>query len=211
MHDIIEIDNIITKSYQDSILQQITDQNFPWYFNPTMITPQILSDNVEYNLAGFHHFVYEDQKPVSPFFQFLHPLVLEIQDKVDFPDKHSIERMRLNMSLPYKESKHDYHLPHIDSLYEHWNGIYYVNDSDGDTFIFEETNETYNTDDLEYTKTHNFTTKYRCTPKKGKLLLFNGKYYHSSSFCQKSKYRAVININFSNIKQYTNIGNNAVL
>ena len=35
-------------------------------------------------------------------------------------------------------STRDYHLPHIDSEYPHWIAIYYVNDSDGDTHIFEE-------------------------------------------------------------------------
>jgi hypothetical protein len=32
-------------------------------------------------------------------------------------------------------------MPHIDSFFPHWNAIYYVNDSDGDTVIFNETND----------------------------------------------------------------------
>jgi hypothetical protein len=211
MSDIIEIDNIITKSYQEAIHSQIIDKSFPWYFNPTMVADGILTKDVEYNLAGYHHFLYEESKPVSPFFQFLYPLVLQIQDHSDIPMKHSIERMRLNMSLPYKDSEHQHHLPHIDSHYEHWNGIYYVNDSDGDTYIFEETNDDYDMDDLKFIQNHKFTVKHTVTPKQGKLVLFNGKHYHSSSFCQNAKYRAVININFSHIKNYVNIGNNAVL
>jgi len=206
MKDIIEIDNIITQSYQDQIESQVTEKTFPWYYNPTMVADQILQHDIDYNLSGFHHFLYEDAQAVSPFFNFLYPLVLSIQDNVDIPMKHSIERMRLNMSLRYKGSTRDHHLPHIDSLYEHWNAIYYVNDSDGDTVIFEETNETFDSNDLDYIENHTFTPLHRVTPKKGKLLVFNGKYYHASSFCQQSRHRIVLNMNFADIKKYINTG-----
>jgi hypothetical protein len=92
-------------------------------------------------------------------------------------------------------------MPHIDSFFPHWNAIYYVNDSDGDTFIFNETNDTYDAgqDDIIRIKENKFTVKKRITPKKGKILIFPGKYYHSSSFARESKFRCVINMNLEKI------------
>jgi hypothetical protein len=92
-------------------------------------------------------------------------------------------------------------MPHIDTWFPHWNAIYYVNDCDGDTFIFNEVNETYDPgeSDINKIKDMQFTVKRRITPKKGKIVIFPGKYYHSSSYTRNSRYRCVVNINLENL------------
>ena len=66
---------------------------------------------------------------------------------------------------------------HIDYPEDHINLIYYVNNSDGDTFIFDDG------------KIKNIR------PKKGRILLFDGKYEHASSNPIESKYRSIISFN----------------
>jgi SOS-response transcriptional repressor LexA len=109
--------------------------------------------------------------------------------------------MRANMSMPNKFSTLEHHMPHIDSFFPHWNAIYYVNDNDGDTFIFNETNDTYDPgqDDIIRIKENKFTVKKRIQAKQGKILIFPGKYYHTSSFARESKFRCVINMNLEKI------------
>ena len=70
--------------------------------------------------------------------------------------------------------------PHVDSFIKHKVCIVYLNDSDGDTFIFD-----------------NFKNIIkRVTPKKGRVLIMNGNLIHTSSHPIKSKFRIVLNINF---------------
>jgi hypothetical protein len=109
--------------------------------------------------------------------------------------------MRANLTLNSAGSSLKHHLPHIDSFFPHYVAIYYVNDSDGDTIIFNETNDSYDSGDADINKikTGPFTIKRRVTPKKGKVLIFEGKYYHTSSWPIVNKCRSVININLENV------------
>jgi hypothetical protein len=200
MDDIIEIENVIPKDYQDHLLNLMTSFEFPWLFNPNMVSGDQCFVGQENNLSGFNHFFYEHGEAQSPFFQLVYPLVLTLTSQTGVSFNRLI-RMRANLTMPNKSSTLEHHMPHIDSFFPHWNAIYYVNDSDGDTVIFNETNDTYDAgqDDVLRIKENKFTIKKRITPKKGKVLIFPGKYYHSSSFARDSKYRCVINMNLEKI------------
>jgi len=200
MIDIIEIKDFIPVDYQRHIETVMTGFEFPWVFNKNMVSgDDTFLDNVD-NHAGFNHFFFEHQKTQSNFFQLFYPLVLSINSKVDIPFNMLI-RMRANMTLASPESKLDWHMPHIDSFMPHYNAIYYVNDSDGDTVIFNETNEDFDPgqEDIKTIKQNIFTVKHRVIPEKGKLVVFNGKYYHSSSPVRNHKYRCVINMNLRKV------------
>jgi hypothetical protein len=200
MNDIIEIDDVIPKDYQNHLLKLMTSLEFPWAFNPSMVSGDKCFAQQENNLSGFNHFFYEENKATSQFFQLFYPLVLSItsQSHVSF---NRLIRMRANLSLANKHSPLEHHMPHIDSFFPHWNAIYYVNDSDGDTFIFNETNDTYDSgqNDIVRIQENKFTIKHRVTPKQGKLLVFPGKYYHTSSFARDTKFRCVINMNLEKL------------
>ena len=198
MNDIIEIENFISKDYQDFIYNQVIGLKFPWYFNPTLVSNEDKLVGYNSNIQGFNHFLFEENNKVSPFFDSLYPLVLGITEKsgVKF---NTVERMRFNLTYPDKSTPEgEWHLPHIDSSYPHYNAIYYVNDSDGDTVIFEEKNLEYS-EDMDYISSHKFTVKKRITPKKGKLLIFPGYYYHASSYARAGKFRCVLNINLGKL------------
>lgn len=200
MEDIIEIENVIPKDYQDHLLNLMTSFDFPWAFNPNMVSGDQCFVGQENNLSGFNHFFYEHGEAQSLFFQLVYPLVLTLTSQTGVSFNRLI-RMRANLTMPNKSSTLEHHMPHIDSFFPHWNAIYYVNDSDGDTVIFNETNDTYDAgqDDILRIKENKFTIKKRVTPKKGKVLIFPGKYYHSSSFARESKFRCVINMNLEKI------------
>ncbi len=200
--DIIEIENIIPLDYQNHLKNLMTGFEFPWVFNKSLVSPDQCFQGREDNHMGFNHFFYEKGVPSSNYFNLVYPLVLSITSQANIKFNRLI-RMRANLTMCNKESSLEYHLPHIDSWFPHWNAIYYVNDSDGDTFIFNEVNENYDRGqaDIQKIQNYNFTVNRRITPKQGKILIFPGKYYHSSSFCKNNPYRCVININFDNIFQ----------
>ena len=201
MDEIIEIEDIVGKTYQNAILDRFTAKDFPWYLNKNLVSPDMFTGNndKEINPLGWNHFLYEENKVVSPVFEFVHPLVMIIQDLNLFPN-NSLERMRANLAECAPHNSQEHHLPHIDSWYEHYNVIYYMNDGDGDTFIMDQTNKDYNVDDFNFVKTAKWTVKKRITPKKGKIIAFPGHYYHASSPNRKDPYRIVLNINFAEMK-----------
>jgi hypothetical protein len=92
----------------------------------------------------------------------------------------SILRCKANI-VPKQAKKTDLsrNPPHVDLFEPHLVVLYYVIDSDGDTFIYEK----------------NTTDKIieRISPEKGKLVIFDGDYYHSSSPPEKNNVRIVIN------------------
>lgn len=165
----IEIyDDALLKEDQDYFESLLLSDLFPYYFrnNTTYQTEQ--------DTCQFQHNFYYDGESNSKYFE-------SFFDKFkSFINQHSpyknIIRMKSNLLLNNKANTfnsihRDYHLEHI-------NLIYYVNDSDGDTFLFDE----------------NVIIK-TVSPKKGRILLFDGKYEHASSNPIKSKYRSIININ----------------
>jgi hypothetical protein len=67
--------------------------------------------------------------------------------------------------------------------------LYYVNDSDGDTFLFNRTKK-----DGPIPKDSELEILKRVSPKKGRVVLFDGSRYHSSSGPSKDV-RCIINFN----------------
>ena len=197
--NIFEIENIVPIDYQNHIEKIMLGSNFPWYYNPNLVSPDQPFLKRDDNHQGFNHLFLEEGKP-SSYFESLYPLVLSITSHPCI-SANNLVRMRANLTLNAAGSSLQHHLPHIDTWRPHWVAIYYVNDSDGDTVIFNETNDTYNSgqSDIDKTLAGNFTVKKRITQKKGKVLIFEGKYYHTSSWPIKNKCRSVINMNLENI------------
>lgn len=197
--NIYEIENIIPIDYQNHIEKLMLGSNFPWYYNPSLVSPDQEFLQRADNHQGFNHFFLEQGKP-SAYFESLYPLALSITSHPCIVSNNLV-RMRANLTLNSAGSSLQHHLPHIDMWSPHWVAIYYVNDSDGDTVIFNETNDDYDSGPSDVNKilSGNFTIKRRVTPKKGKVLIFEGKYYHTSSWPTVNKCRSVININLEHI------------
>lgn len=197
MNDIIVVDDIISKDYQNHILNLVNEQDFPLYFRPNIVTHNY-SDEVS-NVHGFTHQLFENTKPTSNYFSPIYPMVLTITEKTGVKFNR-LDRMRFNFVLGNPESKLDYHMPHIDNYFPHYVAIYYVNDCDGDTVIFNERLEIESEEaDDQILKRNQWSIKQRVSPKKGRLVLFDGRYYHASSYTKTQPYRCVINMNLSKI------------
>ena len=76
-------------------------------------------------------------------------------------------RSFLQLPINYKGERED--TPHVDIADDHFVMLYYVCDSDGDTIIYN-----------EQVKSNNYTIQKRVTPKQGRVVLFDGSYYHTA-------------------------------
>lgn len=161
-------DDAISKEDQNFLEQTLLSNTFPYYFR----------DNTTYenekDTCQFQHNFFYDGKSNSEYFE---SFFKKFKSFIDLNSTHkNILRMKSNLLLNNKAEI--FNSIHRDNTFDHLNLIYYVNDSDGDTFLFEK----------------NIIIK-NVSPKKGRILLFDGKYEHASSNPTKSKYRSVININ----------------
>ena len=90
-----------------------------------------------------------------------------------------------------------YHNAHVDFYLPHYNALYYVNDTDGDTFIFNETYDQVSLErSIEYTRERKFTVARQISPKKGRMIGFDGKQYHASMHPKQSSHRIAIAFSF---------------
>lgn len=190
------VDDVITKDYQDYILHLISEEDFPLYFKPNIVAAK--HDTFQ-NIHGFIHSLYDEGRQKSNYFTALYPMVLNIGERTGVKF-NALDRMRFNFVLGNPESKLEYHLPHVDNFLPHYVAIYYVNDCDGDTFIFEQKLDvpTVERDD-EIINSNTWTVKERVQPKKGRMVIFDGRYYHASSFTKTQPYRCVINMNLAKL------------
>jgi len=106
-------------------------------------------------------------------------LLVNIEDILQTSQLQYFQRIKANLLLKNKVDKNKYHTPHFDREGPHWTAIYYVNDSDGDTFFFDERGKI-----IE-----------RVSPEKGKVIVFPGETFHAGSSPIKTAVRSVINMN----------------
>ena len=109
-----------------------------------------------------------------------------------------IKRMKLNMKHSVSSAigvpDDAVGTPHVDFGMFDPNGviaIYYVNDSDGDTLIFDQDYRDFRRNGVK----GNFTLKQSVSPKKGRMVIFDGNLAHSAGLPRKSEVRIVLNIN----------------
>lgn len=181
-------DDIVSKQSQDIIENILTGTEFPWFFNEytvedkTVDNYQTLKTNdpkVKEYLQFTHGFYRQEPFFVSPEYKQIKFLFDEFINNANIKVGDLI-RVKANLQTQFKESNTSfYNTPHRDQPMNHTVVIYYVNDSDGDTFIFENDN---------VAKT--------VSPKKGRFLLFDGKYFHSGRHPCNSSKRILLNYNF---------------
>jgi hypothetical protein len=120
------------------------------------------------------------------------PLIYRLQEVVGH--RIHVDRLKTNLMLPTtKKNLSSYNRPHIDHTVPYARTLlYYVNDSDGDTVLFDKTYT--GSDPGELTVLHRFT------PKAGDAILFDSFRYHASSAPTINK-RSVINIIFWAVRE----------
>ena len=109
-------------------------------------------------------------------------------------------RIRINKTIPDINLKEEHKLIHIDRTESHVTVIYYIDDSDGDTLIFNNKNyknlknitDFINNDDFLDPK--NFELIKSISPKKGRVLMFAGHLWHYGKYPTKGE-RNIINLN----------------
>ncbi len=193
--DIIVIDNIIPKEDQNLLEEFIVDYRFDWHYGPSNVyddgsnNKQSFFDENTEDSFQFTHVLFHPQITVAGTFISKFDFLIEKIKLALGSNEFYISRLKANLLTNNRKfSGKGYNYPHVDGEYPHFVVVYYVNDSDGDTWIF---NEEFGT---EFDK---LTVKQRVSPKKGRIVAFPGKYFHASSNPSENDVRIVLNFNFA--------------
>ena len=188
----ISQENAIPRAYQEDLEDLLFSREFPWY----VVNERF--NNGEFNTA-FSNYLLDDGPSMprgstaTPLFTNFAPITYVMADMLG-KEVDKILRVRAGMLLPTTLTSHS--LPcdnvnpgdgaHIDFRIPHYTGLYYANDSDGDTVVFNETQQS----DV-------YTEMTKSTPKRGKIFVFDGNHYHKSSRPTNTSGRTVITFNFT--------------
>lgn len=179
-------DDIISKEQQLEFHNLVL--NYPhWKFIKDMSYAQT---ELQYPSYGFNAaFKHPDHGIVSNLYEAVSvPIINEVIKKIDFKvSEIYFNRAFLQVPLDSKFVKENNGI-HIDIPKEHYACIYYLNDSDGDTIIYDQTMH----DTEAGSKNVEVTVHKRVTPKQGRVVLFDGMRYHCSTQ-PKNGYRCIVN------------------
>ena len=191
---VVEIDDVIPRLYQDQIEAETTSDRMAWCFN----RESARKVQVETSYSGFSHVAFHYREPAVPstLAALLLPLLFTFCEKAGLPFK-TLLRIRIGLFTQNAVDAGPHHNPHVDFYLPHHNALYFVNDCDGDTFIFNETYEQVSLEQsIEYTRERKFTIARQISPKRGRMIGFDGKQYHASMHPTQSSHRIAIAFSF---------------
>lgn len=206
LDDIFVINDIVEKEIQNCILESILgDNHFPWFLSHRIGNPEsypfgtypTITDNKITDSEGFYHMAHNGELE-SHTFKIFEPVLqnyLSVFNKVIT----KILRIRLRYTSPaLNHNNYKYAAPHIDDYnsQEFKTIVYYINDSDGDTILFDKIYDPTKDIKIDTYKFHNLKEVFRFTPKKGTALVFNGFRYHSGNFPINYNSRIIANYDF---------------
>lgn len=185
-------DNIIPLELQDTLLTYVLNKkdNWQYYDNINYV------DNLKFNYpANSLHsaFIDDDIKLIIDGIE--DNVVLKLNSK-----KIMNYRYKINWQTPYTTNhSEDYFLHglHIDRVVSHIAMVYYINDTDGDTMIYKDTemeNSTLTAKKIFENNFSSFELQERISPKKGRVVVFDGKFPHCGLYPTSSD-RYIINFN----------------
>lgn len=184
------IDNFLPHEQFTKIQNLILSADFPWYYIPNVSLPpgSVITDPLAVETYGYLHTVYYYAENSKSFALEVMEPILDAYEK-HFGKIEKILRIRLSKKHPKLGfTKENYNLPHVDFNFPHKTLIYYLNDSDGDTRIFDQIYK-------ENVEPEAFTTKALVTPKENRVLKIDGLQYHTASNPFEYDRRIVLNIN----------------
>jgi len=181
MKKVITVKNFLPRSLHNLLKSKVYSNSFPWFYAED-ITGQS-SDNTN---GGFSHTLFDGENlTASEFYKEFIPIYACMHDISGINPKDLL-RMRIGFLTPREVLKCNN--PHVDYNKNHFTALYYFDNSDGDTYIFNER--------CTEQQTKQPTIFETVRPEENKLVIFDGTRFHSSSNPNKFSRRTVLTINF---------------
>ena len=192
------ITDFVPSRIQDSICNELDKFDFPWYYESYTVNINksekdfIITDKCKES-PQFKHVFYWEDKPSSSYWHIVNP-VLGLFEQATGHVISKFGRIKANLMLQNESFPEGfYNTPHIDvgRMDKNWYTlVYYIDDSDGDTVLFNEIADPWMPDRNQLTEAARFT------PKKGQAVLFESNRWHASTPPRNHIKRRVVNYVF---------------
>jgi len=171
--------------YQDTIF----DPRIPW-----ILTRELVARDFDFNLdkpkyrgSQFNHILFHEWKQRSAVWDEALDILIKFCIKHNIM-VYAIMRGKMNLTFPDPDvDVEETVAAHTDHQFPHYVFLYYVNDADGDTILYNEK--------FDNSKRQTLTELQRVHPKAGRAILFDGEHIHSP-LTPTDGYRVVMNITF---------------
>lgn len=193
------IDNLLPNAYANAMLEGMFDSLRYTYMRNTSIeyksirpTGPVFSDENTFDRGQMSAGIIDAESGYThPFFwESVKPMIYHLNDKFPELEIEGIVRVKGNI-LTQQDTAPEYHYnsPHQDAPHGCYSMVYYCDDSDGDTFLFDQYFK-------EGTLPEKVTVHQRISPKKNRAVLFESNRYHASSNPKIHRDRMVLNFVF---------------
>jgi hypothetical protein len=195
INEIYSFDNIVDIQIQNEIEKYVYDKNLNWDIKTNIIKNEGINTN--YSFPGQIISPPHIDKNILKFIDII------IDNSLNMINKKLVKkyRIKINKTIPHSiDINEEYRLLHIDKNEPHVTILYYINDSDGDTLIFNDKNNKHLKNIKEFMNNDNFLDfknfelSKSISPKKGRVVVFDGNLWHYGKYPTKGE-RNVININ----------------
>jgi len=193
--DIEIIDNFVSPSYLEELQYAVNPNTTQWFFQGKQ-SLKLRDNNIPNDIEDFGFVIpFVDIGQPNIFYDnklstFIRPLAYQIKD---YAEALNIIRCRLDLTILHKQKY--IHPPHVDVQNlesDFGSAIIYLNDTDGDTIIYDKKRDKNLSDHQSYPT--NMKIKKTIAPKPGRLVLFNGDYVHTGHSPSEHQTRILLNI-----------------
>jgi hypothetical protein len=212
------LDDALSPSIFAKVKDTIRRRDFLWNFSPFPVVVHS-GEGIDSDLMDNHCFSHRakvyapnlhelDRKKFdSEYADLFESCLLLALDKMNLRIK-TLHKINVGFVIPSPGGVSVINPPHVDIVRPHQVGLLYINDSDGDTVIY---NEKFDFAWLHHRDTRDsiyyynnvlrrkVTTCETITPKENRFAMFDGMHYHSSTSPLGSKRRIAINYNFETL------------
>ena len=190
-------DDCVESKYFNVLKTEVFDfKHMPWFLSEYTAYKQKSTDMDD---LSFSHLAVKDGNDISELAPYARLCINQAFEKLG-RNLPKIYRVRFGLIL--KSNQHKIHGSHVDHHAPHQTGLMYLNDSDGDTYFYDNYYDPTLDDTLsqfdyyqKYIK-DNLKFQQSVTPKSNRLVLFDGYQYHASSCPTKTQLRVVMNFNY---------------
>lgn len=178
------IADFLPNQYVNEISSTLLSNSFPWYYH-CETSSHLHDDQNTVDSCQFVHSFYQDNTIKSSYYNLISPILLFLSKETGKDYTSNLIRIKSNLLLKQPSANRDfYHSPHRDDpMFETETFLYYVNDSDGDTVIFNQ-------------QENALVISHRNSPKAGTGILFDSTKLHASCSPIDSDVRMVLNFVF---------------
>lgn len=171
----------------------VNSSTFPWFLTETAYPEKGVSSNSQ---VSFANAMYMNTHSNDALYLSISNILATALSFRNYDMVTGLYRIRAGLQIPLPSKQKKINNPHIDINEPHKVLLLYMNDSDGDTILYNEKHDYSDIDMADYVNNNEFTVMDRVSPKGNRAVIFDGYHWHSSSTPTKSDKRVVLNCNF---------------